>query len=128
MPGGGIESIRPHLRVVAHPLATEPIRVCSEAAIVRIVAPSAAALTQTERLAVVGVAALTTGHQPLQQVTRTAEALASMAAIGLQLLLNSCEQGGIDQRRHSDGQPRLRWRISRGGRVARLQRTTALGS
>ncbi len=113
LPHGGVEQIGPHLGIRAHPLPAEAIGIGADTAIVRIRAGVSLRRTHTDRLTIVGVAALCTGHQPLQEVARATLPLAGAPPIFLQLLLHGGEQRRTDQGGHGDRDPFLRRHILR---------------
>ena len=103
IPYGLVQRIGSALRVGAYSLTAKTIRIRADAPIVCVEARFALPCRPAQRLAIVGVPALAAGHQALQQVTRSALALAAPLAIGRQLLRDGCEHRFVDDRRHGDG-------------------------
>src|SRR5207253_10378106 len=126
-PDGSVQQVSADLVVGTHPFAPEAISICAEAAVVGVAARMVFACGRADRLAIERVAALSTTHQPLQEVPRAAQALSGMAAILLQLLLDQCKHCGVHQRRYRNVQPVLGRRISVAPRPTRLEWPPALG-
>src|SRR5919108_5840882 len=74
----------------------------------------------TNRLAIVGIATMSTYQQALQQIPRTVLLLARPAPVRVELLLRGGKQLGTDQRRDRDGNPLCSWGRRTGVELAGL--------
>src|SRR4029450_7568512 len=123
-PDRAVQQVGPHLQVVTHALAAEPVGVRPEAAVVGVV--SRQALLVPDALTVEGVPAALAADQTLEQIPRPPAPLPRVPLIGLQLFLDRGEHLLIDDRRHRDRDPFL----ARDTRVrvgpSRLQAVAAL--
>jgi len=95
------------LGVVTHPLATEPIGVRPDTAVIGIVSRVALRRAGADGLAIVGILTLCAHHQPLEQIAGTTLALAGPPPIALSLLLHGRKQLPTDQRGHGYFDPLL---------------------
>ena len=82
-PDRQIQEVRPNLVIAAHAFTPESVSIGPKATVVGVAARVVLACGGADRLAILGVAALGTAHQALQQVARSAPTLASMASIVL---------------------------------------------
>src|SRR3954454_1915331 len=87
-----LQSIGTHLPVGAHSLAAKAMRIAPDAAIVGIMAGMPFAGARADGFAVIGIAALLTTDQTLQQITGAALALPSMLPVFRQLLLDGSKE------------------------------------
>src|SRR5712691_1164286 len=114
LPDGHVQEIRPHLRILTDALAAKAVRVRAQAAVIGVRAGLAFPGAGAEPFPIVGIAAVLTLHQALQQIQRAAGRLPGVALIFPQWLLDSSTDLGLHESRHGKREPLLLRHVHRG--------------